>query len=194
MSSGLKNGDKKTLIVNLFSGPSAGKSTGAAYIFTKLKMDYIDAELVTEFAKDKTWERNSMVLSNQFYVFGKQAFRLARVAGQVDVAITDSPLLLSNYYAGNDPVMDNFKKACVDVFNTYDNVNFFLNRVKPYNPNGRSQTEEEADAISVALKQMLNDYNVIYEEVNGEESGYEIIYQYIKMLLKQRGVEGLKHT
>ena len=191
MSSGLKNGEKKTLIVNLFAGPSSGKSTGAAYIFTKLKMDYIDAELVTEFAKDKTWEKNEMVLSNQFYVFGKQAFRLARVAGQVDVAITDSPLLLSNYYAGDDPVMSNFKKACVDVFNTYDNVNFFLNRVKPYNPNGRSQTEAEADEISAELKQMLNGYNVNYYEVNGEEAGYEIIYSYVKMLLKQRGVVGI---
>jgi len=190
MSAGLSNGDKKTLIVNLFGAAGSGKSTGAAYIFTKLKMDYIDAELVTEFAKDKTWERNSMVLSNQFYVFGKQAFRLARVAGQVDVVITDSPLLLSNYYAGNDPVMENFKKACVDVFNTYDNVNFFLNRVKPYNPNGRSQTENEANKISAELKQMLNGYNVPYEEVNGDETGYESIYQHIKTLLTQRGVEG----
>lgn len=190
MSAGLSNGDKKTLIVNLFAGPSAGKSTGAAYIFTKLKMDYIDAELVTEFAKDKTWEHNSMVLSNQFYVFGKQAFRLARVAGQVDVVITDSPLLLSNYYAGNAPVMENFKKACTDVFNTYDNMNFFINRVKPYNPNGRSQSEVEADKISTELKQMLNEYNVLYEEVNGDEAGYESIYQYIKTVLTQRGVEG----
>lgn len=190
MSAGLSNGDKKTLIVNLFGAAGSGKSTGAAYIFTKLKMDYIDAELVTEFAKDKTWEHNSMVLSNQFYVFGKQAFRLARVAGQVDVVITDSPLLLSNYYAGDNPVMSNFKKACADVFNTYDNVNFFLNRVKPYNPNGRSQTENEANKNAKELKQMLNEYNVLYQEVDGDKTGYELIYQYIKMLLSQRGVEG----
>ena len=29
---------KNTLIVNLYAGPGAGKSTGAAYIFAKLKM------------------------------------------------------------------------------------------------------------------------------------------------------------
>lgn len=46
------------LIVNLFGVPGAGKSTGAAYIFSRLKMLGINAELVTEFAKDKVWENN----------------------------------------------------------------------------------------------------------------------------------------
>ena len=43
-------------IVNLFGAPGAGKSTGAAYIFSKLKLAGVNAELVTEFAKDKVWE------------------------------------------------------------------------------------------------------------------------------------------
>ena len=43
------------MVVNLFGAPGAGKSTGAAYIFAILKMHGIDAELVTEFAKDKLW-------------------------------------------------------------------------------------------------------------------------------------------
>lgn len=123
MMSGMN--EKKALVVNLFGAPSSGKSAGAAYIFAKLKMDYVNAKLVTEFAKDKTYERNNMVLANQFYVFGKQAFRLDRVVNQVDVVITDSPLLLSNYYAGNDPMMEIFKKACADLFKSYDNLNFF---------------------------------------------------------------------
>lgn len=54
---------KSTIVVNLFAGPGAGKSTGAAYIFAMLKMHGIDCELVTEFAKDKTWEHNSKALS-----------------------------------------------------------------------------------------------------------------------------------
>lgn len=43
----------KMLVVNMFGAPGAGKSTGAAYIFSKLKMAGVNAELVTEFAKDK---------------------------------------------------------------------------------------------------------------------------------------------
>ena len=44
---------KDTLIMNLYGGPGSGKSTGAAYIFSMLKMVGVDAEYVTEFAKDK---------------------------------------------------------------------------------------------------------------------------------------------
>lgn len=64
------------LVVNLFGAPGAGKSTGAAYIFSKLKMAGINAELVTEFAKDKVWEESKAVFENQAYIFGKQQPRI----------------------------------------------------------------------------------------------------------------------
>ncbi len=177
---------KNTLIVNLFGGPGCGKSTGAAYIFSQLKMAGYDAELVTEFAKDKTWEGNLKALSNQFYIFGKQCFRLSRVCGDVDVIVTDSPLLLSNYYAGNDPKMENFKKACLDVFNSYNNINFILNRVKPYNKNGRNQTLLEAVSIDCDLLAILNDNNIMYRYVDGCEYGYEEIVKDVKDRLSNK--------
>lgn len=42
--------------INLFGVPGSGKSTGVAYIyiFSKLKMKGINAELVTEFTKEKS--------------------------------------------------------------------------------------------------------------------------------------------
>ena len=92
------------LIVNLYGAPGAGKSTGAAYVFSQLKMRGINAELVTEFAKDKVWEESKAVFQNQAYIFGKQYFRISRVQDKVDVVITDSPILLSPFYA-NDPVL-----------------------------------------------------------------------------------------
>lgn len=54
----------KTICVNFFSGPGAGKSTLAAYVFSKLKMMGVNCELVSEFAKDKVWEKNNEALSN----------------------------------------------------------------------------------------------------------------------------------
>lgn len=44
------------LVVNPFGIPGAGKSAGAAYVFSKLKMKGVNAELVTEYAKDMVWE------------------------------------------------------------------------------------------------------------------------------------------
>ena len=58
----------------------------------------VNAELVTEFAKDKVWEESKAVFQNQQYIFGKQYFRLTRLEGKVDVVVTDSPILLSAYY------------------------------------------------------------------------------------------------
>ena len=48
----------------------------------------VNAELVTEFAKDKTWENNQKALANQVYVFGKQLYRITRCQDDVDVIVT----------------------------------------------------------------------------------------------------------
>lgn len=47
------------LVINLFGGPSTGKSTTAAEIFVYLKKKKINCEYITEYAKDKTWEVGS---------------------------------------------------------------------------------------------------------------------------------------
>ena len=55
-----------TLVVNLFGVPGAGKSTGAAHIFSCIKMAGVNAELITEYAKDKVWERTIRAVPAQF--------------------------------------------------------------------------------------------------------------------------------
>ena len=167
----------KTLIVNLFGVPGAGKSTGAAYIFAQLKMRGINAELVTEFAKDKVWEENTEVFKNQAYIFGKQSFRLSRCRDKVDVIITDSPLPLSIFY-NNDPTLtENFNKTVMDVFNSYENKIYLLLRVKPYNPSGRHQTEEESNALARPIKNLLENRNIKYAAVGGHKEGYDCIIE-----------------
>ena len=52
---------RKTVIVNLYGAPGAGKSTGSAYIFGQLKMNNISVELVREFVKDKIYEKSEGV-------------------------------------------------------------------------------------------------------------------------------------
>lgn len=50
------------IVVNLYGGPGVGKSTGAAYVFARLKEAGVVAELVTEFAKDLTWGHSRAIL------------------------------------------------------------------------------------------------------------------------------------
>lgn len=171
------------IVVNLFGVPSAGKSTGAAYIFSQLKMKGINAELVTEFAKDKVWENNTEVFKNQAYLFGKQSYRLSRCKDKVDVIVTDSPLPLSIFYNNNPSLTENFNKSVMDVFNSYNNINYLLLRTKPYNPSGRFQTEEESDALKQPMIDLLENRNIGYKEINGDKDGYnQIINEICKMI------------
>ena len=90
---------KRPIVVNLTGAPGAGKSTGAAKIFSELKMLGINCELVSEVAKDVTWEHNTTALSCQEYIFGKQSYRLARCRNDVDViaaAVTKDELLFAD--------------------------------------------------------------------------------------------------
>lgn len=175
---------KKPIVVNLFAGPGAGKSTAAAYIFSQLKMKGINCELITEFAKDKTWEKNYSALRCQEYVFGKQSYKMDRCRDQVDVIITDSPLPLGIFYNQNPVLGRHYESLVMDVFNTYDNLNFFINRKKPYNPIGRNQTEEEAKEIDERIKTFCQQHDISYLIKDGTELGYidivDITLKYIK--------------
>lgn len=181
------------VLVNLFGEPGAGKSTGAAYIFSVLKMNGINAELVTEYAKDKVWEECTAVFKNQAYIFGKQFFKISRCEDKVDVIITDSPLPLSIIYNQNKNLTENFNNTVMDVFNSYNNINFLVCRTKPYNPSGRHQDEQGALELKDDIRSMLHDRNIQYSCITGDMKGYNTAINSIIEILKldqyKRGVE-----
>ena len=178
----------KPIIINLFAGSGAGKSTGAAYIFSQLKMKGVNCELVTEYAKDKTWEKTEKIFENQAYIFGKQYYRLSRLHGEVDLIITDSPLLLSIVYNSSNVLGNNFNNMVLDVFNSYYNINYYINRTKKYNPKGRWQTTEEAKELDVRVKNTLVNSNISFNEISGDVEGYDLAVKDIIKWLKNVNV------
>lgn len=172
------------LVVNMFGAPGTGKSTTAAYVFALLKSWGVNAELVTEFAKDKVWEESVEVFKNQAYIFGKQYFRLSRVKDKVDVAITDSPIILSPFYNTQTELGEAFDQTCFNAFNSFDNVNIFLRRVKPYNPAGRFQTEEESNQVAIDLEKFLLDNNITMRYYDGTLDSGELIAKDVFAMLK----------
>lgn len=172
------------IVVNLFGVPSSGKSTGAAYVFSQLKLNGINAELITEFAKDKVWENNEEVFKNQAYLFGKQSYRMSRCRDKVDVIVTDSPLPLSIFYNKDEVLGEDFNRTVMNVFNSYNNLNYLLLRVKPYNPIGRHQTEEESNALKQPMVDLLKDRDITYTEHDGNVEGYQKIVADILMHIK----------
>lgn len=158
-----KTNEKQTIIINLYGPPSSGKSTMRSRIFSELKYRHINCEEVTEYAKDKTWERNWETLSNQIYVFAKQHHKIYLLLQKVDVIITDSPLLMSVLY--DKDKNEHLKKLAIDQHFSMNNINFFLDRNHPYQQAGRYHNEEEADYIGQRIESILKENEVQYESI-----------------------------
>ena len=168
-------------IINLFGGPGTGKSTVAAEVFSKLKRNGINAEYVNEYMKDKAWEYDDMptdyrpkIFAWQEYIFAKQ-FKKIRQCNSVDVIVTDSPTLLGLIYMGKDYDLPSMRNVIIEAHNLHKSVNIFLNRVKPYNPKGRFQTEEEAIRKDKEIKSMLIDNNIDFICLDANEQVSNII-------------------
>jgi adenylate kinase family enzyme len=178
----------KTIVVSLFGAPGAGKSTLTAYVFAKLKMLGVNCEMVTEFAKDKVWEKNNEALSNQIYIFAKQYYRISRCADKVDVIVTDSPLFLSPFYNKDPEIDEPLKQLVYTISSRYDNLNYFIKRIKKYNPVGRLQTEEESNQYAIKIKEMLKLFNVDFKEIDGDLMSADIIVQQVLENLQKKGL------
>lgn len=169
------------IVVNLFGAPGSGKSTGAAYIFAKLKIAEVNAELVTEFAKDKVYECSTEPFNNQLYIMGQQSFRLSRLVKTVDVAVTDSPMLLSCFYnkVGTEDEQQHFNSVAQNKHKEYTNFNYFITRKKKYSQVGRFQNEAEANEIAInqklIYKYMLETLGEEMKIIDGTEEGYNEI-------------------
>lgn len=166
-------------VINLFAGPGAGKSTIASDLFALMKWNKFEVELINEYAKDLTWEENLITLQDQLYVTASQNRKLWRLRGKVDYVITDSPLLLSTVYTPKDYMPNHFSNMVNECFNMYENINFYIKREKDYNPNGRSQTEDEAREIDSRVLKMLDKFDHKYHVLLGNKEAKNEIFNYI---------------
>ena len=172
---------KKTLVVYLLGGPGSGKSSLRAGVFYDLKFRGIDCEEAPEYAKDLVWSKSQFTLGNQIKVFGEQHDRIFRLQGQVEVVITDSPLLLTPIYDQRDS--DTLRRLAMEEFNSMWNYTVFLKRCKPYNPNGRNQDEEGAIEIDRKIADFLLDNQIPFETTKGLAEGKDYIVKKVLMLL-----------
>lgn len=166
-----------TLYVNLFAGPGCGKSTMATSIFSKIKKkSKFTCEYVSEYAKELTWKRDYVSLSDQYLVTGNQHNREYILNGKVDVVITDSPLLLGLAYYNDDnkKIKKLFTQLVYELFNQKNNLNFFIKRSKKYDPIGRNQTEDEAHNIDKFIKNLLVDGNIPFDIINNTDENFVI--------------------
>lgn len=141
--------------INFFGGPGSGKSTMASTIFSLLKKQGVNVELVTEVAKELSYEKRTNLLEYQDYILARQIRKMTIPYGHVDAIVTDSPILMSHVYAG-DSYPECFHRWVDHAYGCFENIDIFLERVVPFQKEGRHHNEEEAAIISA------NIYNYLY--------------------------------
>ncbi|MEK6884226.1 MAG: AAA family ATPase [Nanoarchaeota archaeon] len=168
-------------VINLFGGADSGKSTTAAELFVALKKErHYTVEMAREWVKDRVWAGDTCVLenNNQIYIFAKQLNLLKRLEiGDVNIAITDSPLLLSIIYGTNQSRL--FRNLVLAEFRKFNNINIMLERPNwGYDKAGRLQTYSEALEKDEEIESMLRNYHIPFQKLASENA-----LQYVKSVI-----------
>lgn len=174
---------KKTVFLQLLGGPGVGKSTIAADVFARLKREGIDTELVSEYAKQLVWEQSFNKMRNQIYIYGKQHNKQFFLNGKVDVVITDSPTILCSIY--DEDRTKHLHELIISEYQKLNNITVFLERSSVYNPNGRTQTLEEAKAVDDRILEFLikNKIEYIISPIGDEH--VNVIVDLVKTKMKE---------
>ena len=171
----------KPIILNLFAGPGAGKSSLAADVFAELKWHGVNCEIVTEVAKELAWINDGRS-RDQLYIIGNQMERVDSLLGKVDVIVTDSPVMMALAYCPPE-LYHGLKSHLEEWTSKYDNFNVRVIRTKPYNPLGRFQDE----AAAKKLDNIIADLPVFIDRVYpGEKMSTPAITQDILTKLSDR--------
>lgn len=164
----------KTTVINLFGGSGCGKSTTAALLFARMKLNGFHVELVREYVKYWAWNDRKVREWDQLYLLGKQSAYESMLYGKVDFIVTDSPILLAGIYQeyrseGKDKYVGYAAKSFMNhaSSNGVEYKNFVLERTKPFDPRGRWETEGQAKEIDQFVRDYLVEYSGVPEVVCG---------------------------
>lgn len=170
--------NKKLTVISFLGGPGIGKSTVAADVFSLMKRNKFKVEFLREIAKDHVWERRDNIFREQDYIFAKQHRLQRRLVGHdIDYAVTDSSLLLGLFYTPED-MPPSFKMFVRDVYDSYTNINIYLERNPSieYVEEGRNQCIDDAIALDKVVLDYLVKENIPFHRViSGEGAAMQVL-------------------
>lgn len=160
---------KQVIVVNIIGGPGVGKSILTSDLFSALKREFISCDISHEYIKRKLREKALKAVESQIYIFAKQQFQLFSLKDEVEVIITDSPLIFSAVY--DKTKCQHLKNLILKEFNKYDNLNYLLFRDEdvPYEQEGRYQDSEGAKKVDGQMVEFLNNEGIVYKPIYGIE-------------------------
>ena len=164
---------KNTILINIYGGPGAGKSTTAAGVFYELKKKGYDCGLVTEMATELVYDEAFNVMNDQIYLFSEQWHRTFRMLGKVDFIVTDSPLLMNIVYDKQND--DDFRKFINSRIHKLKSLDFFVNRSDAFSEVGRIHSLEQSKEVDKIIKELAKNNGIKIIELEQENSVTEII-------------------
>ena len=105
---------------------------------------------------------------------------------EMDVIITDSPLILTHFYGLKyDPFEQKYNTSlkmleqhhAINKHYGYKVEHIFLNRVKPYNPAGRNESEDKAKQYDEDMKDMLRSLGIKFDTFDANKNAADEIFK-----------------
>ena len=162
-------------VINFFGAPGVGKTTKTLELTSMLKKQQLDVEPSLEIVKEYIYSGADILLSYQNYIFAQQErqLRILEDSKENEFVVTDAPLLNNVFYAPkNYPVF--FKELVFELFNSYDNINFFIKRTHNYSHQGRIHNEQQSDKITNQMFAFLVNHNISFIEINSTDNTNDI--------------------
>lgn len=151
--------------INLYGGPSSGKSTLSAQIYARLKLMGKRVELVREYAKELVYEGKDMkklTEAERLIILAEQFRRESLLDKNVDFLITDSPMLLTAYFHPYD-----YAKEIVLRNVKNKEIHIWVERPEHFEEVDRSHNKKESLEIDKKMKAFLKDCKIKLTEVSG---------------------------
>lgn len=149
----------KSIVVNLWGAPSAGKSKMAHGLVYKFKQKKRTVEFCGEVAKEWVWQGKP--LNNPNLIFALQEDRINVLNGQVEFIVCDSPLPLPLIYKPDDYPLA-FKDMVKFGWNKYINYNILIIPSGGYDSVGRVHSREEVTELQKDIVKLLEEWSPYY--------------------------------
>lgn len=175
---------KRTIVINLIGGPSAGKSLCAGLLFAELKTRGYITEYIQEYIKHLVWAGDFDTINDQYYISTQQYKLLKSVNGKVDFIVTDGSLFhglyYNEFYPENVSNVQKTKECILKYMSQFENVYIFLQRGDyVYETEGRLHTEEQAAKISEDLYLMLLNLSLPFKSFKSDVNNIQKMTDWI---------------
>ena len=166
-------------VINLLGAPGMGKSAIASGLFYLMKKNHHSAALCREYAQYLvTAGREWQLREEQLYLFAKQHHELFIQRGNYRTAVTDSPLLLTAFYAAADVTPESFYQCVRDYNDKFENVYFFISRDigapnSVFDNSGRVHNREESLEKEKLQRTFLEQWGIQYTDIRINSNAHE---------------------